>query len=54
MPTEEEAAVRFHPTLDHSQRGGSTAAPRASVHGPISQEDTNNCATPAAHRARNF
>ena len=46
MPTEEEAAVRFDPTLDHSQRGGSTTAPRASAHGPISQEDTNNCARP--------
>ena len=54
MPTEEEAAVRFHPTLDHPQRGGSSAAARTRSHKAIGHTCRNNCAKPAAARARNF
>lgn len=44
MPTEEEAAVRFHPTLDHSQRGGSSAAARTRSHKAIGHTRTKQFA----------
>ena len=54
MPTEEEAAVRFHPTLDHSQRGGSSAAARTRSHKAIGHTRTKQLRPRAANGARNF